>query len=212
MRRIRRCRWKLLVLRFFQATGTVDGGSIGAAGGAFIGDATGRGIFNTVKGWFGGDIKLKMKWSSRVHNLVRGDKLSPLTTALQAYPAMQLPHTGDPLALTERQTQENLEAWLQAIPTRIEALRYLLTQVSNNTIDWPKDFTQRESSSALVTSLHAWAAKEWSQAAATTPSSPEKPWRYALRDDSFIACSMIADVAMVIGEVIRAGRPSWWVR
>lgn len=34
--------------------GTVVGGIVGAAAGAFVGDSAGRGIFGTVRGWFGG--------------------------------------------------------------------------------------------------------------------------------------------------------------
>ena len=142
-------------------------------------------------------------------NLVGGAKLSPLAKALQTYPPLQPPHAGDPLVLTETQTEENLQAWLQAIPARLDALHNLLSQVSNDNIEWPEDFPQGEQSSALITTLHAWASQAWPEVATTIPSSPEKPWRNAHRDDSFIAYSMTADIAIAIGEVIRAGRPSW---
>jgi len=36
----------------FPGVGTVVGGIVGGIGGALAGDASGRGIFNTVKGWF----------------------------------------------------------------------------------------------------------------------------------------------------------------
>ena len=149
-----------------------------------------------------------MKWSSRVRNLIGGGKTSPLTQALQSYPPLQLPHAEDPLALTETQTEENLEVWLQLIPERIDALRYLLSQATNN-IDWPENFPHGESSFAIIAAVHQWASQDWSDVAAVTQSISEKPWRNARRDGSCIAFSMTADIAIVIGEVIRAGRPSW---
>lgn len=136
---------------------------------------------------------------------------SPLAATLSTYRPLELPHKGDPLALSTEQANENLSAWTTAIPERMQALEGLLREAGQATdvFEFPPDLADKEAAVATVTALHSWASSSWGAVAASMHVGDELPWRQQRRDGDKVAFSMTADVAMLIGEVIRFYRPSW---
>ena len=123
-----------------------------------------------------------------------------LKRQLADYPSFEPPHRGDPASLGTEDAEENLAHFLRALPGRLDTLATLLASWD---IALPADAASAEPE-PLIASLHAWSGRSWSALGASGTG-----WLRGERSGPDIAFSLAADVAALLGELVRRGRPDW---
>lgn len=146
------------------------------------------------------------KWADKLRKACGNDGGNVLALQLKEYPPLSLPFPGPAMSLSEEQASSNLRYVLEAIPERQSALRSLLTQ-TNQAIHWPDDFTQ-PNIDPFVNALHKWAGEQWPTLRQSIPGDVQARWLEGERSGDSIAFSLVTDVALTLGELIRAHRPS----
>jgi hypothetical protein len=132
---------------------------------------------------------------------------STLKAALDRYPPYRAPHVGYGAGLSESAAAENF-AFFQAVrEERLRVVSDLLREVAG--IDArPALETPQDSGLALTVALHEWAKTAWPPLLDDRPRTMER-WLHSSRDGDEIAFSMVLDLAILLGEVIRKANPDW---
>ena len=150
-----------------------------------------------------------LKFAIREYRIIPkpgASEMNTLAKKLQSYPPLLLPHQGNPLSLSNEQAEANLAYVLDVIPERLKALKHLLI---DEPIVWPDSFSELDVNS-FVDSLHHWAGMQWPtlQLNIKGDENTHGLWLAGERSDENIAFSLVADVALTLGELIRYHRPS----
>jgi hypothetical protein len=133
-----------------------------------------------------------------------GRDATPLSRRLLDYPPYLAPHPGPGERLTVQQAQRNLEYLLAEREARLQALGGLLRGYGIDIAPALAGADPRP----LLDPLHEWANEHWpglGQPRRHTLSS----WLSSSRQGEDIAYSMLMDVAILLGELIRRRRPSY---
>ncbi len=147
------------------------------------------------------------RWGDKLRGAVsstQNNADSGLVDKLDDYPPLQLPHSGPPAELSDQQVAENFDYMIAALPQRLEHLKQLVTGYE---ISWPSSFTGTDTQ-AFVIALHRWAGENWSTVGARIKSDAPQRWRNGERSGNCIGFSVVSDVALTLGELIIAQRPS----
>lgn len=131
---------------------------------------------------------------------------SGLAQRLGAYPPFGAPHAGFGAALGLKEARENLAHFQAVLPQRLEALGALLT--AEGIVLGPALAAPREHGPALADALGAWAARTW-PALHQPRLAAQQAWLQSTRAGEDIVLSLVLDVAIALGEVIRRGNPDW---
>ena len=123
-----------------------------------------------------------------------------LARRLETYPPYIAPHRGDPARIDGDAARENLAHFESALPVRLSALAELLADEDVVPAVDPANAEPEP----LVARLHDWSARTWPALGASGSG-----WREGERDGDGIAFSLALDVAALLGELVRRGRPSW---
>ena len=141
-------------------------------------------------------------WFAR---LVRADAPpNSLARRLADYPPYRAPHVGPPRRLSTAQARENLRHLLAHLDERLAALTSLLREEG---ID-PAPALAGGDALALVDRIHAWAGDTW-PALLRKEQVALAHWLATTRDGDDIVFSMLLDVALLFGELIRRRDPRW---
>lgn len=130
-----------------------------------------------------------------------------LERRLAAYPAYDLPHPGGGESLSVEQAQANLDALLAQRPARLTTIAALLREEAG--IDAAPALAGADPA-PLLEALHAWmnealpALHDRHPALASTAR-----WLASDRRGEEIVFSFLMDVALLLGELIVVGRPSF---
>lgn len=139
--------------------------------------------------------------------LGRKPPASSLADRLSGYPAFVAPHPGPGRALSDAQAQANLAHFQAALPQRLQGIQALLqTEAQIDTTPALDDPTRH--ATALTDALQRWATARW-PALPPHPRPPESHWLHSRRDGDDIVFSLLLDLAILLGEVIRRGNPAW---
>ncbi|MET0026710.1 MAG: hypothetical protein ABW101_03670 [Candidatus Thiodiazotropha sp.] len=149
-------------------------------------------------------MRLKLK---RWLELARDPVSDPaLSRYLRDYPALSLPHPGPARNLSAEQADANFHYLLDVRFERLDLLRGLLRQTDASII-WPDRFS-RDNIDPFIISLHHWVGKQWPALKARIKGDVMSRWRAGERSGECIGLSMVADVGLVLGELILTLRPS----
>ena len=127
-----------------------------------------------------------------------------LARRLADYPPYRAPHVGPPRRWSPAQAHENLQHLLAHLDERLAALAGLLR---DDGID-PAPALAGGDALALVDQIHAWAGATW-PALLRKDQTTLAHWLATTRDGDDIAFSMLLDVALLFGELIRRRDPRW---
>jgi hypothetical protein len=125
---------------------------------------------------------------------------------LRVYPALSQPFPGPALDLNAEQAEENLHYLLDIRFERLDLLRGLLRQ-TNASVVWPDRFS-RDNIDPFIISLHQWAGEQWPALKGRIKGDILSRWRTGERNGECIGFSVVADVGLVLGELILSLRPS----
>jgi hypothetical protein len=128
-----------------------------------------------------------------------------LAARLLSYPAYEAPHSGPGTALSPDQAAENLACFEQVLPQRLQQVSALLLEVAG--IDTRAALADPSThAAALADELQRWALAQW-------PALPAEGglarWLHSRRSGEHIVFSMLLDLAILLGELIRRGNPDW---
>jgi hypothetical protein len=147
-----------------------------------------------VAGWFA-------RWRSP------GGGAGRLSRRLRDYPPYVAPHPGPGDGLTAEQAQENLAYLLGQREHRLQALHRLLNGYG---IDISPALAGADPR-PLLNELHAWANTYWPDLSGRRRRTLSS-WLSSSRQGDEIAYSMLMDIAILMGELIRQRRPGFqWV-
>lgn len=133
---------------------------------------------------------------------------SPLAMHLRGYPAYDAPFVGYGRQLTEVQAQANLAYFERVLPQRLEGLAELLRELAGLDVAAALAAPQ-EQAAALTEALHLWAAAQWPPLHAEHPERGLRSWLASRRSGDDIVFSMLLDVAILLGELVRRANPEW---
>lgn len=142
------------------------------------------------------------KWLRQ--RLSGADHSSELGRRLVDYPPFELPHPGPRLELTSPQLSTNLTHFLSVRDERIQLIRALSAA---DGVSWPDALDQADPRS-FIEDLHEWAGRTWPAIAPGDVQAYRAAVFDGARAGEHIGASMTADVALVIGELVRLARPS----
>lgn len=132
---------------------------------------------------------------------------SALEEALAHYPPYRAPHVGYGAELSEAAAAENLAFFEAVREERLRLVTQLLREVAG--IDArPALESPRDAGLALTAALHEWAKTAWPPLLDDRPRTMAR-WLHSARDGDDIAFSMVLDLAILLGEVIRKANPDW---
>lgn len=132
---------------------------------------------------------------------------SDLARRLRDYPPYDAPHAGRGRQLSDPQARANLAHFEQVLPLRLRAIAGLLREHARIEVDAALAAPAAQGP-ALTDALHRWAAEHWPALQAGQPATLER-WLQSRRDGSDIVFSMLLDVAILLGELVRRGNPDW---
>jgi len=132
---------------------------------------------------------------------------SALAAALKHYPPYRAPHAGYGAALSESAAAENFAFFEAVREERVRLVADLLREVAGidarTALDSPRD-----AGPPLTVALHAWAKTAWPPLLDDRPKTMER-WLHSGRVGDDIAFSMVLDLAILLGEIIRQANPDW---
>lgn len=137
-----------------------------------------------------------------------GDKSGAVLPPLLAhYPPYEAPHAGHGRQLSLAQARENLAYFESVKDHRLACIAALLRSAANIDPE-PALHSPREHGAALTDALDRWAAAQW-----PTLPAPQLPrlsaWLESSRRGPDIVYSMLLDLAILLGEVVRTGNADW---
>lgn len=135
------------------------------------------------------------------------EREATLAARLRQYPPFVLPHPGSGDELSDDQARGNLANWLQQREQRLATITRLLHDDAG--LDTaPALAAPRQHAAALCRALQQWATQAW-------PALPPHPrpayshWLHSRRDGDGLVYSMLADLALLLGELVCRGNPVW---
>jgi hypothetical protein len=132
---------------------------------------------------------------------------SELARRLDGYPPYAAPHTGHGRRLGEAQARANLAYFEQVLPHRLHTLAGLLREQAGIEVDAALA-APGSLAPALTDALHRWAREHWPALLAGRPPALDR-WLLSPRSGDDIVFSMLMDVAILLGELVRRGNPDW---
>lgn len=132
---------------------------------------------------------------------------TPLARRLREYPPYDAPHIGRGTQLSEAQARANLAYFQQALPQRLHIVSALLREEAGIEVDAALAAPGQQAG-ALADALHRWAGAAWPPLAQGRPTMLDA-WLGSRRDGEDIVFSMLLDVAILLGELVRRGNPDW---
>ncbi len=149
-------------------------------------------------------MKLKLK---RWLELTKYPVTDPaISRYMRGYPALRPPFPGPARNLNRAQAEENLHYLLDIRFERLDLLRGLLRQSDASAV-WPDRFS-RDNIDPFIIALHQWAGEQWPALKARVKGDLLARWRAGERSGECIGFSVVADVVLVLGELILSLRPS----
>lgn len=136
-----------------------------------------------------------------------GDPAAGLRERLASYPANGLPHPGWGRRLSLAQAEANREHFLAALPARLQALAALLRAEAGIDIE-PALAEPVARGPALADQVATWAQRSW-PALLGGRVIPNAEWLASTRSGNDMALSLVADVGLLFGELIRRGNGDW---
>jgi hypothetical protein len=133
---------------------------------------------------------------------------SPFASRLRGYPPYDAPFVGYGLELSEAEAQVNLAYFERVLAQRLECLAELLRELAGLDIAAALAAPQ-EHAAPLTEALHLWAAAQWPPLQAEHPSLNLRAWLASRRSGDDIVFSMLLDVAILLGELVRRANPDW---
>lgn len=130
-----------------------------------------------------------------------------LARRLRSYPPYDAPHVGRGSRLSESQARANLAYFEQVLPQRLHLVATLLREQAGIEVDAALA-APGEQGPALTDSLHRWAGEAWPALAEGRPTTLG-PWLDSRRSGEDIVFSMLLDVAILLGELVRRGNADW---
>lgn len=143
-------------------------------------------------------------WLARLTRRARPAPASALPQALAHYPPYVAPHAGPPGRLARAQADENLAHLLAHLDQRLAALSTLLHDFG---ID-PAPALAGADPGPLLDALHGWAQAEW-RATHDAELAVLGRWLGSPRSGREIVFSLLLDVALLLGELVRRRDPRW---
>lgn len=143
-----------------------------------------------------------VSWFARL--MRAGPASNDLARRLSHYPPYRAPHVGPPRRWTPEQAHENLQHLLAHLDERLAAVGALLRE---DGIDTAPALAGGDAL-ALVDQIHAWAGAHW-PALLRKEQATLAHWLGTTRDGDDIAFSMLLDVSLLFGELIRRRDPRW---
>jgi len=132
-----------------------------------------------------------------------------LALRLRSYPPLGRPHPGYGQGLSEAQALANL-AHVQAVcGQRLALVGTLLQQEAG--VDLPAALAAPAAQApALAAALQRWAGSAWpALQPRSAPPRPLQHWLHSTGRGDDIVYSLLADLALALGELIRRGNPAW---
>jgi len=137
----------------------------------------------------------------------RGRNASTLAQRLRSYPPYQAPHLGYGSQLSLAQAEANLAYFNEVMPRRLAALGTLLKDTANIDIAPALDAPATKATE-ITEALDGWARTEWP--ALRTPALAQYARQHTTtRTGDDIVYSLLMDVAILFGEVIRRANRAW---
>ncbi|MGC4076539.1 MAG: hypothetical protein QM702_05800 [Rubrivivax sp.] len=140
-------------------------------------------------------------WIKRRREPRQGDTLA---SRLRSYPPYEAPNAGRGTALSPDQAAENLACFEQVLPQRLQQVSALLEVAGIDTRAALADPSTH--AAALADELQRWALAQW-------PALPAEGglarWLDSRRSGEHIVFSMLLDLAILLGELVRRGNPDW---
>lgn len=136
---------------------------------------------------------------------------SPLARRLSTYAPYDAPFAGHGRQLSEAQARANLAYFQQALPHRLHGVALLLREQAGIEVDAALAAPTAQGP-ALADALHHWAAEHWPGlrgADALQAAGWRLPRRGSEGESEGIVFSMLLDVAILLGELVRRGNPDW---
>jgi hypothetical protein len=133
---------------------------------------------------------------------------SPLALRLHEYPPYDAPFAGYGAQLSVEQAQANLAHFERVLPQRLDHLGGLLRELAGVDVA-PALAAPREQAGPLADTLHTWAAAQWPALHAKRPAAGLQVWLASPRSGGDIVFSLLLDVAMLLGELVRRANPDW---
>ena len=149
--------------------------------------------------------KLKQRWGASAPSST--GKPAPLAERLAAYPPYRAPHLGRGKQLSVDQARENLAFFQASLAQRLDIVAALLKADAGIDIA-PALAAPRESGVAMAAALNAWAGQRWPALHDPRLAYPDA-WVNSPREGADIVLSLVLDVAVVLGELVRRANPVW---
>jgi hypothetical protein len=128
-----------------------------------------------------------------------------LARALAHYPPYVAPHVGPPARWSRAQAEDNLAHLVAHVDERLQVLGALLRETAD--IDIAPALAGADAG-PLLERLHAWANAEW-RATHDPALAQFGRWRSSTRAGPEIVFSLLLDVALLLGELVRRRDPRW---
>jgi hypothetical protein len=132
---------------------------------------------------------------------------SPLARRLREYPPYGAPHVGRGTLLSEAQARANLAYFQQVLSQRLHIVSGLLREEAGIEVDAALA-APKQQAAALADDLHRWAGSAWPPLAQGRPTTLDS-WLGSRRDGEDIVFSMLLDVTILLGELVRRGNADW---
>lgn len=133
---------------------------------------------------------------------------SALALRLRDYPPYEAPFVGYGARLSVEQAQANLAHFERVLPQRLDLLAGLLRDQASLDIG-PALATPREQALPLTDALHRWSAAQWPALHGERAQDGLQVWLNSTRRDGDIVFSLLMDVAMLLGELVRRANGDW---
>lgn len=129
---------------------------------------------------------------------------APLGDQLRGYPPFTPLHLGT--TLSKAQAEANLAQLVAAIPERLHIAASFLQQAH---VD-PRSALAQEDPRPFLTALWSWGRLRWKTAPQPWRAVRSwRSWRESRRDGEDILLSLLCDIGVILGEIIRGFRPEY---
>lgn len=132
---------------------------------------------------------------------------TPLARRLRDYPPYDAPYVGHGHELSEAHALANLAYFKQVLPQRLNTIAGLLREQAGIEVDAALAAPGQQAP-ALAEALHRWAGEQWPALQEGRPAELQA-WLHSRRAGDDIVFSMLLDVAILLGELVRRGNAAW---
>jgi hypothetical protein len=146
-------------------------------------------------------------WLTRRFTAPSQHAAATLTKRLADYPPYELPHLGWGDKISVVAARENLHYFSAVMPQRLQIVGELLRAEAG--VDLAAALqAPRELGLPITDALHLWAGRCW-PALLQPRFKPVEAWLSSRRAGDAIVLSMVVDVAIALGELIRRANADW---